>query len=132
MLSFRFDGQAKAKRIQHYQTSCATNAKGTSLGGKEKVPTRNKKITNGKAHWSRQHRVKVGNHPHTNVIAKPAVVQRAEHKCRILEMHWELKDQRLKTILFIYRLLYQNLVVNTNQKITIVTHKKEKESQTQH
>ena len=42
--------QAEAKRIQHHQTSCATNAKGTSLGGKEKATTRNKKITNGKAH----------------------------------------------------------------------------------
>ena len=30
------------------------NAKGTSLGGKEKATTRNKKITNGKAHWQRQ------------------------------------------------------------------------------
>ena len=32
--------QAKAKRIQHHQTSSTTNAKGTSLGGKHK-----KKIT---------------------------------------------------------------------------------------
>ena len=43
--------QAKAKRIQHHQTSFTTNAKGTSLGGKEKATTRNKKIMNGKAHW---------------------------------------------------------------------------------
>ena len=28
--------QAKAKRIQHHQTSCTTNAKGTSLSGKHK------------------------------------------------------------------------------------------------
>ena len=42
--------QAKAKRIQHHQTSFTTNAKGISLGGKEKETTRNK-ITNGKAHW---------------------------------------------------------------------------------
>ena len=34
--------QAKAKRIQHHQTSFATNAKGTSLSGKEKATTRNK------------------------------------------------------------------------------------------
>ena len=41
-LSFRFDGeiknlhrQGKAKRIEHHQTSFATNTKGTSLGGKE-------------------------------------------------------------------------------------------------
>ena len=62
-LSFRFKGevksftdkqklyrQAKAKRIQHHQNSFTTNAKGTSLGGKEKDTTRNKKITNGKSH----------------------------------------------------------------------------------
>ena len=42
-ISFRFDGeikklyrQAKAKRIQHHQTSFTTNAKGTSLGRKHK------------------------------------------------------------------------------------------------
>ena len=40
----------KVKRIQHHQPSFATNAKGTSLSGKEKATTRNKKITNGKAY----------------------------------------------------------------------------------
>ena len=40
-ISFRFDREiktftAKAKRIQHHQTSFATNAKGTSLGRKHK------------------------------------------------------------------------------------------------
>ena len=48
-----------------------------------------------------KHTVKVGNHPHTNMISKPATVRR-DHKCRILEMHWKLKDQQLKTFLFIY------------------------------
>ena len=41
--------QAKAKRIQHHQTTFATNAKGTSLARKEKATTTNK-ITNEKAH----------------------------------------------------------------------------------
>ena len=56
-LSVRFDGEIKsftelkAKRIQHHQTSFEPNAKGTSLGGKEKAATRNKKIMNGKSHW---------------------------------------------------------------------------------
>lgn len=56
-LSFRFDQEIKssidmqkAKRIQHHQTSFTTNARGTSLGEKEKATTRNKKITNEKAH----------------------------------------------------------------------------------
>ena len=41
-ISFRFDGeiklfrQAKAKRIQHHQTSFTTNPKETFLGGKHK------------------------------------------------------------------------------------------------
>ena len=42
--------QAKSKRIQHNQTSFAQNAKGISLGRKEKSTTRSKKIMNGKAH----------------------------------------------------------------------------------
>ena len=37
--------QAKAKRIQHHQTSFTINANGTSLGGKEMAITRNMKIT---------------------------------------------------------------------------------------
>ena len=36
--------EAKAKRIQHHQTSFTTNAKGTSLGGKENATTRDKKV----------------------------------------------------------------------------------------
>ena len=55
-LSFRFDAEIisftdkqKAKRIQHHQTSFATNAKATSLGRKVKATTSNKKIMNRKA-----------------------------------------------------------------------------------
>ena len=44
-------------------------------------------------------------------------------------MHLKLKDQHLKALLFIYRLLYQNLRVTANQKSTIDTHtRKKKES----
>ena len=39
---------------------------------------------------------------------------RGEYKCKILEMHLKLKDQQFKTILFIYRPLYQNLIITTN------------------
>ena len=56
--------QAKAKRIQHLQTSCKTNVKGTSLGRKEKATTKNEKSMNGKG----KHTVKVGNHPHKHDI----------------------------------------------------------------
>ena len=41
-------------------------------------------------------------------------MRRGDHKCRILEMLLKLKDQQLKTILFIYKLLYQNFMVTTN------------------
>ena len=39
-------------------------------------------------------------------------------------MHLKLKDWQHKTIFFIYRLLYQNLMVTTNQKSTIDTQTK--------
>ena len=42
-------------------------------------------------------------------------------------MHLKLKGQELKTVLFMYRLLYQNLVVTANWKSLIDT---EKEIQT--
>ena len=35
-LNVKIHRQAKAKRIQHHQTNCTTNVKGTSLGGKHK------------------------------------------------------------------------------------------------
>ena len=70
----------------------------------------------------------VGSHPHTNMVSKPMTVRR-EHKCRALEMQLKSKHQQLKTILLIYRQLYQNLVT-TNKKSTRYTHKKEKGIQT--
>ena len=39
-------------------------------------------------------------------------------------MHWKLKDQQLKTILYIYRLVYQNLMGSTKQKSTIDTQRR--------
>ena len=41
-------------------------------------------------------------------------------------MHLKLRDQQLKTILYIYRLLHQDLMVTINQKSTTDTHKKKK------
>ena len=49
-----------------------------------------------------------------------------EHKCRILDIHLKWKDHQLQTILFIYILLYQNLMVTTNWRID--TYIKEKAS----
>ena len=41
-------------------------------------------------------------------------------------MHFQLRDQQLKTILYTYRLLYQNFMVTTNQKSAIDTHTQKK------
>ena len=60
------------------------------------------------------------------MISKPEIVRRGEHKCRILEMHLKLKDQQIKTLFFVYILLYQNLTVTANQKSTIDRHTKMK------
>ena len=38
-----------------------------------------------------------------------------------LEIHLQLRDQQLKTILYIYRLQFQNFRVTANQKSTIDT-----------
>ena len=73
-----------------------------------------------------KHTVKVGNHLHTNMIGKPEIVSKAEYKWRILEMVWKLRDQQLKTISYIYGLLYQNLMGTANRKSAIDTHTKKK------
>ena len=45
------------------------------------------------------------------------------------KVHLKLRDQKLKTIKYIYRLLYENLMVTTNQILIIDIHtKKKKES----
>ena len=51
-------------------------------------------------------------------------MRRGEHKCRKWEMDLKLRDQQLKTTSYIYRLLYQNLMGTSNQKMTTVTHTK--------
>ena len=33
-----------------------------------------------------------------------------EYKCRAVKRHWKLRDQQLKTITYIYQLLYKNLM----------------------
>ena len=66
-----------------------------------------------------KHKVKVGNHPHTN-ISRPEIMRR-EVKCRILEMHLKLRDQQLKTVLYNYRMLYQNPMI-LNEKVESGNH----------
>ena len=71
------------------------------------------------------HIVKVVNHPHTNMLPKSEIMRR-EYKCRTLEMHLQLRDQQLKTILYMYRLQYQKFRATSNQKSTIDTHTNKK------
>ena len=52
--------------------------------------------------------------------------EREGYKCRILEMHFQLRDQQLKTILYIYRFIYQNIRVTANKKPTIAIHTNKK------
>ena len=55
------------------------------------------------------------------MLPKSEIVRRGGYKCRTLEMHLQLRDQQLKTISYIYRLLYQDFRVTANQKSTIYT-----------
>ena len=57
----------------------STNTKGASPGGKEKAVTRSR-ITNGKAHWSRQTYSEGRKSSATNMVSKSATVRRAQMK----------------------------------------------------
>ena len=65
--------------------------------------------------------VKIQNHPCTIIPPKSEIMRRGGYKCRTLEMNLQLRDQQLKTISYIYKLLYQNFRITANQKSTIDT-----------
>ena len=50
----------------------------TSLGRKEKVTHRKKKITKRKLTSKSKHKIKTGNHPKKNMISKLAILRRGE------------------------------------------------------
>ena len=58
---------------------------------------------------------------------KSEIVRRGGYKCRTLEMYLQLRDQQIKTIIYIYiyrereRDSYQNFRKTANQKSTIDT-----------
>ena len=83
----------------------------------------------GKLTGKGKHTVNVGNHPHTNIISKPAIIRGGEYKCRIFDIHLKLRDQQLKTIMYVYSLLYQNCKPKIYDRYK---HKKEKGIQTPH
>ena len=53
-------------------------------------------------------------------------MRRGGYKCGTPEMNLQLRDQQLKTISYIYRPLYQNFRVISNQKSIIDTHTNKK------
>ena len=93
---------------------------------KKRPQLETRKLKMGKLTGKSKHAVKVRNHPHTNMTSKPAIVRRGEYKCRILEMHLKLRDQQLKTTLYIYRLLFQNLMVTTIKNLQWIHTRKRK------
>ena len=46
--------------------------------------------------------IKIKNHPHTIMSPKSEIMRRGGYKCRTKEMHFQLRKQRLETILCIY------------------------------
>ena len=54
----------------------------------------------GKLTGKGKHKVKGENYPHTNMISRQVII-RGEYKCRIFVMHLKLRDQQLKTIMYI-------------------------------
>ena len=78
-----------------------------------------------------RHITRAGNNSHTNTTSKQAKMRR-EHKCRILEIHLKLREEQLKTILYVYRLLYQNLMITLNQVSTIDTHTQKEKTKHKH
>ena len=60
------------------------------------------------------------------MVSKPATKRRGEYKCRKWELYLKLRDQQLKTNLYIQRLIYLNLIENANQKTTTDIHTQKK------
>ena len=60
------------------------------------------------------------------MISKEVIITVRKYKCNVLKMHLKLKDQKLKTITYIERLLYKNLMLTTKQKSIIQTRKIER------
>ena len=56
----------------------------------------------------------------TIIPPKSEIMRRGGYKCGTLEMNLQLRE-KLKTISYTYRLLYQNFRITANQKSTIDT-----------
>ena len=85
---------------------------------------------NGKAHQQSKHIVKVGNHPHTNMISKPAIIKE-ESTMQDIENAFEIKRPASKNSL----VYIQTAILKPCGKPKVYdryTHKKEKGIQRQH
>ena len=56
------------------------------------------------------------------MISKPVIVRGGEYKCRIFEMHLKLRDQQLKTIMYVcvYVCVYIYIYTHTHIYIQCV------------
>ena len=61
------------------------------------------------------------------MITKPVIMREGEYKCRVYTMHFKLRDQQLKIIMY-SRLLYQNPIITTKQKSIIDIHTEKKKN----
>lgn len=56
------------------------------------------------------------------MTSETVIVKGGEYQGRVFKMHLKLRDQQLKTITRIHRLLYKTLMVTTNPKSITDTH----------
>ena len=80
----------------------------------------------GKLTGKSKHKIKVGNHPQTNITSTLPTGEESTYTGRILKMYLQLGGLKPRTVLYEYILLYQNLMGTTDQKTVIVTHIKKK------
>ena len=62
------------------------------------------------------------------MISKTGIMRGGEYKCRIIKTCLKVRDQQLRTIIYLYRLLFKKLIVTMNYNI--YTNKREKGIQT--
>ena len=69
---------------------------------KKRPQLETRKLQNENLTGKGKHTVKVGSHPHTNMKSKPVSMRGREYKCKIFKTHLKLRDQQLKTIMYIH------------------------------
>ena len=119
-LSFRSEGETKSftdkqKRREFSNTKPALRqillqAEQKRLQPETKIPQMTRLTSKG------IYTVKIQNHPCTIMPPKSEIMRRGGYRYRTLEMHFLLRDQQLKTILYIYRLI-SKLESNCKPKI---------------